>query len=126
LKILRGNPGKRPLPKDEPQPPAGEVMPPSWLTVLQRALWEELAPTYKAMGCLTIADSMAFANCIVQQARIIELNKLGEPIPDSKLKIMDSLWGKFGANPADRGKVHAVKPKEKGKLEQFRSERSGS
>jgi len=122
LKLLRGNPGKRALPP-EPIPPSGKAMPPSWLTVGQRALWDELAPRYEAMGCLTVADTMAFANAVVQQARIIELIKLGEPIPDSKMKIMDSLWGKFGGNPADRSKVKREDPADpKAKLGRFRGQ----
>jgi hypothetical protein len=31
LKLMTGNPGRRPLPKDEPAPPKGDVLAPAWL-----------------------------------------------------------------------------------------------
>jgi len=55
LKILRGNPGKRPLNQDEPQPPKGPVVKPELSAGADR-VWDALAPVCEAMGTLTAAD----------------------------------------------------------------------
>ncbi len=39
LKLLQGNPGKRPLPKGEPRPPVG-CEPPANLTKRARGVWD--------------------------------------------------------------------------------------
>src|SRR5262245_32872202 len=61
LKLLDGNPGKRPLNINEPKPPAGEIVAPESISAAGRAVWEELAPVALSMGTLTTADVSAFA-----------------------------------------------------------------
>ena len=62
LKVLRGNPGRRPL-KPEPQPPieAAPPPPPDFLTGHARAKWLRLAPQLHALGLLTSVDHDVFA-----------------------------------------------------------------
>lgn len=61
-KIARGNPGKRPLPKDEPKPAApNRLDPPAWLTGSARQKWRTIAPRLAAAGLLTVADVDAMA-----------------------------------------------------------------
>jgi P27 family predicted phage terminase small subunit len=59
LKLLRGNPGRRPLNRNEPQPaiPATVPEPPPCVTV-GYALdeWRRVAPELLAMGLLTVVD----------------------------------------------------------------------
>lgn len=61
LKELAGNPGKRPLPRNEPQPPDGEVQPPGWLSDEALEIWREHAPAMIQMRLLTVADASTFA-----------------------------------------------------------------
>lgn len=57
LKLIRGNPGKRPINKKEPRPkPAPKnFQPPEWLTETQKAEWKYLVDN-SAPGLLTYVD----------------------------------------------------------------------
>jgi phage terminase small subunit len=70
LKVLRGNPGKRPLNADEPTPPPGDVEKPTTLSTPAAAVWDRLAPIAIAMRTLTRADVTAFAMCCELQATL--------------------------------------------------------
>lgn len=63
LNKLRGNPGKRPLPKGEPMPATADRVPsaPRWLSEEARAEWKRLAPRLHAVGLLTDVDGTALA-----------------------------------------------------------------
>lgn len=58
LRILRGNPGKRPLPKDEPEPASLEQIPPppADLDEIAAKEWRTLATEMLAIGLLTKLD----------------------------------------------------------------------
>lgn len=45
----------------EPEPTAGPVTPPDWLSAEARAVWDDLAPDLVAKGVLTTWDTEAFA-----------------------------------------------------------------
>jgi len=70
LKVLRGNPGKRPLNADEPTPPPGAVEKPATLSTPAAAVWDRLAPGAIAMGTLTRVDATAFALLCELQATL--------------------------------------------------------
>ena len=61
LKLLRGNPGRRPLNDREPQPRPGKATAPSWLHGKARRAWRRLAPMLARLGVLTEADEDALA-----------------------------------------------------------------
>jgi len=61
LKLLEGNPGKRPLPESEPKPVPTAPKRPAWLTGEGKKMWERLAPQLEALGLLTQIDGEAFA-----------------------------------------------------------------
>ena len=61
LKVLEGNPGKRPLPENEPKPTPIAPKRPSWLTGEGKKIWEKLAPELEKLGLLTSIDGEAFA-----------------------------------------------------------------
>jgi P27 family predicted phage terminase small subunit len=67
LKVLRGNPGKRPINQHEPIPPTGEVKKPK-LSKAAESVWDEIAPVCQAMGTLTVGDVKAFARLCELQA----------------------------------------------------------
>src|SRR5262245_41506 len=56
LKVLRGNPGRRPLNPAEPTPAPAPVNPPDWLPQDARAEWDRLAPMLARNGLLTEMD----------------------------------------------------------------------
>ena len=61
LKILRGNPGKRPLNNCEPQPPSDGITMPPHLGEVAAARWGELLPMLQATRVMTRADVEALA-----------------------------------------------------------------
>lgn len=70
LKVLQGNPGKRPLNQAEPKPPSGEVVMPGELSQAGRVVWGRLSPIARAMGTLTTADVEAFKTLCELQASL--------------------------------------------------------
>lgn len=60
LKLVRGNPGKRPLPENEPTP-KGEADMPDWLTPAAAEHWPLVAKQLREAGVLTAIDSAALA-----------------------------------------------------------------
>jgi P27 family predicted phage terminase small subunit len=61
LKVLTGNPGKRPLNDAEPQPSTTPPKCPSWLSKVAKAEWKKLAPELSRLGLLTIVDEGSLA-----------------------------------------------------------------
>lgn len=63
LRVLNGNPGKRPLPESEPEPQSLAIVPdpPDWLGDIARQVWIDDAPRLRAIGLLTELDLRAFA-----------------------------------------------------------------
>lgn len=59
LKILRGNPGKRALPTQEPTPAPAPITPPATLKGDALAEWDRIAPLLSAAGLLTQLDPFA-------------------------------------------------------------------
>jgi len=61
LKLLRGNPGKRPIDDNEPQPEAGHLLaPPEYLNDAARDEWDRVAPELHKLGLLTELDWVIF------------------------------------------------------------------
>jgi P27 family predicted phage terminase small subunit len=71
LKRLTGNPGKRPLPEDEPEPSRGNVHQPAHLDTIARREWRRLELILTAMRVLTDADYVTLA-VLCQQLSIWE------------------------------------------------------
>lgn len=101
LKILEGNPGKRPLPKDEPKP-VGVVKKPTFLKGKAAKIWKEFAPLVQRMGLLTIADVKAFSRWCVLTA---EFEANPATFNAAKLARLDALESKFGLSPSDRARI---------------------
>ena len=59
LKILRGNPGKRALPKNEPQPAHGFPPCPEHLTPMAREAWKLFSVQLESAGVGTVLDATA-------------------------------------------------------------------
>ena len=126
LKVLEGNPGKRPLNEYERVPPKGTIECPDWLEEEAKREWERLAPSLEAMGVLTTADLTAFAGYCQAYARWREAEEFISQhgsifqtpsgyvqqvpqvsIAQQNLKIMQSLCAEFGLTPATRARIIA-------------------
>ena len=126
LKMLEGNPGKRPLNVNEPIPPKGDIKCPSWLLPEAKKEWKRLASSLEAMGVLTMADLTAFAGYCQAYARWKEAEEFitqhgsifktpsgyvqqvpQVSIAQQNLKIMQSFCSDFGLTPATRARIIA-------------------
>jgi P27 family predicted phage terminase small subunit len=124
LRILQGNPSKRPLPQGEPQPDPSMPVMPEGLSVPAQEEWLRLSPLLHNMGVLTSADGAALAALCRQYARHIEaeahLNAQGVTIASPKGHAIASpyvaishgafdrwykLLGDFGLTPSSRSKL---------------------
>ena len=121
LKELEGNPGRRPLNKNEPKPRA--VMPrcPSWLDDEAKKEWARMSKRLDSLGLLTEVDGSAFAGYCQAYARWKQaeefITKHGfviktpsgylQPMPhvsiaQSYMKAMQKFCEEFGMTPASR------------------------
>ncbi len=76
LKLLRGNPGKHPLPKHEPQPRPILPDPPPYLGKVARQRWDELLPELDVCGVLTRIDGDILAGYCVAYEEICLLTRV--------------------------------------------------
>lgn len=69
LRLVEGNPGKRPINKAEPKP--GRQLPrcPKWLPKAAKAVWRDLAPRLHRIGVLTEVDGRTLAVFCVTYTR---------------------------------------------------------
>jgi len=72
LKILEGNPGRRPLNKNEPNPPQIASGCPEWLSDKAKEEWARAAPILERLGLLTELDRVAFAGYCQNYGKWVE------------------------------------------------------
>jgi len=133
LKILEGNPGKRPLNTNEPRPDTGATCP-DWLSESARLHWNELCPVLESCGILTKADRYtlaaycdALANYQRATKEIDSLDSLIEkgvhgtkisPVVSAQRNYADLMikFGtKLGLSPSDRSSIKATPTAKKSK-----------
>ena len=63
FKLLKGNPGHRPINEDEPKPRVSPDVPepPDWLQPYAKAKWNDVAPHLHRVGLLTVLDLTTWA-----------------------------------------------------------------
>lgn len=81
-KIARGNPGKRALNSQEPDPEyLDDVTPPAWLPEPAKTVWREFAQKMRDAKVLTVIDVPAFEKWCVAHARwrtaVLDLARVG-------------------------------------------------
>jgi P27 family predicted phage terminase small subunit len=82
LKLIEGNPGKRPINGAEPKPPGGQPTCPAHLSPTAKAEWKRLASDLNAIGLLTLIDRAALATYCQSYGRWVEAErKLTETPP---------------------------------------------
>lgn len=121
LKVLEGNPGKRPLPKNEPKPRPISPKCPSWLDREAKKLWKQLMPELERLGLMSIIDGAAFEAVCQNYATWVKcekyLKKQGMTfetdtgyitqrpevaIGQKALKAVHTFMTEFGLTPASR------------------------
>jgi len=131
LKILEGNPGKRPLNHDEPHPEVGAVCP-GWLSNSAALEWQRLAPILESCNILTKADAdtlAAYCDSLVNYKRVtkeietaplIETGVRGGTRVNPLLaaqknyaELMVKFGTKLGLSPSDRGSIKTNAPQQK-------------
>ena len=113
LRVLEGNPGKRPLNKSEPKPTAGVPRCPVWIKGEARAEWKRVIAAIGHTGIITHADrSMLAAYCSLW-ARYKAAAEAGDDLPISYLTHLRALAAEFGLTPSSRSRLHAEPPKDK-------------
>lgn len=132
LKIVRGNPGKRALPKDEPQlplAPATSDAPPELADDTGAlAEWRRLEPLLRSARVLTDGDRAALVAACQQWSRYVEANTKVRlaglvvkapktdypmmnpylPIANRALNLCVKLWAELGLTPSSRTRVGAA------------------
>jgi len=118
LKILEGNPSKRPLNNDEPQPESGAICP-EWLSENAQNEWRRLAPILESCGILTKADEdtlAAYCDALVNFKRCTKLLEAGDLVEDGKVNPMIRAQRNYaGLSPSDRTSLRVTPTKSKSK-----------
>jgi P27 family predicted phage terminase small subunit len=124
LKVLAGNPGKRPLNQSEPQPALAFPECPSEVGPTARAEWDRLVPELGELGLLTHFDRAALAvycgayalwaeaTAAIQKYGAIVKSPSGYPmqspyigIANRQAELMIRLASEFGFTPASRSRI---------------------
>ncbi|KGC42330.1 P27 family phage terminase small subunit [Burkholderia pseudomallei] len=128
LKLIRGNPGKRPINRNEPQP-SRDVTMPDWLSPEARKHWPMVAEQLHNAGLLTAIDVTALglyceafarwkqANAQIMRFGTVIKSPSGYPIQSPYLAIankaheqMTKLLAEFGMTPSSRSHCTVAKP----------------
>lgn len=139
IKLLTGNPGKRPINADEPVPePGGLERPPAWLNKGAKLEWKRVMKE-APRGLLTRLDRQVVAMYCQTTARIQELEGIvdeqgytfmsekGFVIQRPEMGMLKNLYGiqtrlcaEMGFSPSSRSRVKVTRDaKPKGKLSKF-------
>ena len=127
LKLLRGNPGRRPLRDDEPRPKPHLPAAPSHLGAAAKKEWRRAGRMLVQLGLVSELDRAAFAAYCTVWGRWVEAEEAlrtygvmmkspnGFPVQSPYLAVanrameqMRSLLAEFGMSPASRTRVSGV------------------
>lgn len=116
LKILSGNPGKRPIPQER-EVEHGPAEKPRWIAndpnkPLASIVWDELAPGRVALGLLTSVTQEEFAQLCVY---IAEFRADPKGLDGPCRSDMRAKMNAFGMNPSALAKLGIATPKVKSK-----------
>lgn len=129
LRLIRGNPGKRPFNPFEPKPPVTIPTCPAHLSPTAKAEWKRLARTLHQLGVISDLDRAAFAGYCQAYGRWVEAErKLKETPPllktpagyvqpspwlaisNKSLELMHKFMCELGLSPVSRSRVSAQPP----------------
>ena len=129
IKVLEGNPGKRPLNDREPQPAKKAPSCPKWLETDAKREWRRLSHKLEQLGILTEADMSVFASYCQAYARwkaaeefitshgYVSMTPAGyvQQLPHVSIsqtyqKIMNRCAEQLGLTPSSRSRLIAGEP----------------
>lgn len=105
LKIVAGNPGRRPLNHREPKPKEGTPTMPAWMKGEARAEWQRIVPELRSMGLLTLVDRAALSAYCQAWAELVECTKV---LQDEGRVVEEPVVGRDGAHLGERVKAHPI------------------
>lgn len=124
LKRLEGNPGKRPLNENEPQPKTSRPTCPAILTGPAKTEWKRIVPELEELGLLSELDRAALAMYCIAWGQVVTLGKMlkdQSPIirtpngavidnplisqRDRAMKLAHKFLTEFGMTPSSRSRV---------------------
>jgi len=142
LRLLQGNPGRRPLNKDEPQPMPALLKCPTHLHAEARKEWQRLAPQLYELGLLTELDHAALEmlcwswsvwvkasqQLVAEGLTVVDRNGVTRVSPWLKIeaeaqKQLRALCAEFGMTPSSRSRVKAVPPERPDPFEELLNSR---
>lgn len=137
LKLLQGNPGGRPLNKQEPKPGATTLACPTWLHPYAKQEWKRIAADLKRSQLLTKVDRQMLAGYCQAYARWREAEKAiakhgmifttvngyiqqrpEVSIANTALKEMRVFGAEFGMTPSARSGIHVPNEKPRDEAEE--------
>lgn len=146
IKMIKGNPGRRPLSENEPKPEIADRVPaaPRHLDDLAKKEWKRMAKELHQLGLLTNIDITALAAyCAsyslwvsamlqIQKHGVLIKAQSGFPMQSPYLQIANKAQGEmrkwlveFGMTPSSRAGLKVDKPKSKSKTQSFRDRKKG-
>ena len=125
LRLLEGNPSKRPINKDEPKPAPGRPTRPAWLLLEAKREWSRVVPELERLGLLTVVDRAALASYCQAWGRYVaaeaNVTKYGDvmkakhsdyvqtspyvAIAQRYAQIVRGYCTEFGLTPSSRGRM---------------------
>ena len=104
LKLIAGNPGKRPVNAQEPQFPPCATDAPEWLTDAARAHWQRLAPMLAGSGVLKESDRDLLATYCATYAAYVDAVRDGGASM-AMVGQLRQLMGELGMTPSARARI---------------------
>ena len=137
LKLIEGNPGKRPLNKHEPKPEPKVPTCPAHLCPAAKAEWKRLARELFVLGIVTALDRAALAAycqaygrwaeaerklketpmLIKLPVRLHPAHRPGSAIANKQLELMAKYMAEVGLSPVSRTRVEARPPYHRSKFD---------
>ena len=131
MRILEGNPARRPLPENEPQPENKMPTCPAHLNAEAKREWRRMGRELHRIGLLTMVDRAAFAAYCQHWARWVEAEQHLQKdeiklvyqsangmwrqnpwiaVANEAMKGMHTFLGEFGMTPSARTRIQVTQP----------------
>jgi len=140
LKLLRGNPGRRPMNAAEPEADSSEPSCPSWLDKEAKAEWKRVVASLRGMRLLSKTDRAALAGFCQQWSLFVKTSKLLSDLKElasmqeakrvasinsDAYKNYTRICCEFGLTPSARTRLTAPQKPKADKFSDFMTRKSG-
>lgn len=138
LRLIEGNPSKRPLNRNEPKPRPVPPPCPRWLNQEAKREWRRIVPELDVLGLLTVVDRAALAGYCQAYARwrqaeeaIEKYGMIGKTesgyvqqlphvsIAQKSLQILKGFAQEFGLTPSSRSRMSVAEPEPDDEMEEL-------